>query len=447
MSSLRVLVVDDSVVVRRLVVQALEAEPGIEVVGTAANGRIALAKAAQLAPDAITMDVEMPEMDGIEAVRGLRAQGYRGPVVMFSTLTARGAEATLDALAAGATDYVTKPSMLGSMEAALAEVREQLGPRIRVLCRRVPAVPGAGVRPAGSGSGVVAPAGSGAPVAPVPPSGPEAGVAPSSPAGAVSSGTGGWASAGRSPARETVPSHASSRPSSSQPSALLPPAVHPVRAVVLGSSTGGPEALSRVLAALPAPLPVPLLLVQHMPAVFTSQLAARLDRVGPVSVVEAAHGDVLLPGRVYVAPGDHHLEVEVSAGGGRVAITDGPPENYCRPAVDVLFRSAVRAFGGQLLAVVLTGMGSDGRAGCEQVVRAGGSVIVQDEASSVVWGMPGAVATAGLAHQILPLDRIGAAIARLASVAPARSATATTPPATVTTATASTASAGAGVAP
>jgi len=180
--------------------------------------------------------------------------------------------------------------------------------------------------------------------------------------------------------------------------------------VIIGSSTGGPEALSRVFSAITSPLPVPVVLVQHMPPVFTQQLANRLDRVGASTVLESAGDEELLPGHVYVAPGDHHLELRVSARGARTVLTQGPPINFCRPAVDIMFRSAVNVFGGDLLAVVLTGMGADGRAGCEAVVSAGGTVIVQDEASSVVWGMPGAVAAAGFAHRILPLDQIGGAL-------------------------------------
>jgi two-component system chemotaxis response regulator CheB len=182
--------------------------------------------------------------------------------------------------------------------------------------------------------------------------------------------------------------------------------------VVLGSSTGGPEALSTVIAGLTRLLPVPMLVVQHMPPLFTRQLAARLDRLGPNHVVEAEHATDLLPGTVYVAPGDFHLEVRTTARGARTHLQQEAPVNFCRPAVDVMFGSAVEAFGGDLLAVVLTGMGSDGRVGCEAVTRAGGTVVVQDEPTSVVWGMPGAVATAGLAHAVLPIAEIASAVLR-----------------------------------
>lgn len=362
MSRIRVLVVDDSVVIRRLVTEALTSDPEIEVVGVAADGRIALQKAAQLAPDAITMDIEMPVTNGIEAVRGLRQAGNRVPIVMFSTLTERGASATLDALAAGADDYVTKPTDTRSLAESLGRVRDELLPRIKALVER--RRPGA--------RAVVAPA--------------EPGRAAGRPVPAVRP-------------REVV-----LRPA---------PAKHPVRAVVLGSSTGGPEALSKVLGGLTAPLPVPMLVVQHMPPVFTRQLAARLDRIGPNAVVEVEDGTVLRPGVVHVAPGDRHLVLERSGTLTRARLDDGPPVNYCRPSVDVLFDSAVRAFGRDLLAVVLTGMGSDGRDGARAVADAGGTVVVQDEASSVVWGMPGAVATAGHAHRVVPLPEVPQTIARL----------------------------------
>ncbi|WP_147795562.1 chemotaxis response regulator protein-glutamate methylesterase [Cellulomonas sp. Y8] len=372
MTRIRVLVVDDSVVVRRLVTDSLSRDPDIEVVGFASNGRIALAKVDQLAPDLVTMDIEMPEMNGIEAVRALRRNRHTMPIIMFSTLTERGASATLDALVAGATDYVTKPANVGSVQESLDRVASELIPKIKAL---VPHRAGAaGALPSAAGpAGGAAPAGAPAPRARL-----AAGAAPI---------------ASSANARRPVVTRQA-------------PAPHPVSAVIIGSSTGGPEALSKVIGALSAPPSVPVLVVQHMPPVFTRQLAARLDRLGPATVVEAADGDLLQPGTVYIAPGDHHLELSRSAGQLRVKLTDGPPVNFCRPAVDVLFRSAVRELGGQLLALVLTGMGADGRTGCEDVVGAGGTVVVQDEPTSVVWGMPGAVATAGFAHRVLPLGEV-----------------------------------------
>jgi two-component system chemotaxis response regulator CheB len=358
---IRVMVVDDSVVVRKIVTDVLSEDPGIEVVGTAVNGKVAVAKLETLKPDIITMDIEMPEMNGIDAVRAIRAgQGggrSRIPIVMFSTLTERGASATLDALSAGANDYVTKPANVGSVAQSMESVREQLIPRIRALTGR----------PAAAGTARAA--------APVP-------------------------VAGR-PAPRTAPP--------TRPAVL-----------VIGSSTGGPEALSRLLPSLPATLPVPVLMVQHMPPVFTRQFAERLDRLSPLRVVEAVDGTPLLPGTVHLAPGDRHLVIRASRGSQRsTALTEDPPVNFCRPAVDPLFRSAVAGYGGAVLAVVLTGMGSDGRNGAGEIRNAGGTVLVQDQTTSVVWGMPGAVAQAGLADEVLPLDRIAEAIHRhLAGVAP-----------------------------
>jgi two-component system chemotaxis response regulator CheB len=364
---IRVMVVDDSVVVRKIVTDVLSADPDIEVVGTAVNGKIAVAKLEQLKPDLVTMDIEMPEMNGIEAVRAIRATRSRVPIIMFSTLTERGASATLDALSAGANEYVTKPANVGSVGQSMESVREQLIPKIKALTGR-PATPG----PARVAVPVV-------PVAPVRPAAPRTGP-------------------GKKPA-----------------------------VLVIGSSTGGPEALARVLPMLPATLPVPVLLVQHMPPVFTRQFAQRLDRLSPLRVVEAADGSPLHPGTVHLAPGDHHLVVRAHGrsplAGLQTGLNQGPPENFCRPAVDPLFRSVVTAYDGAVLAVVLTGMGSDGRNGAAEIRAGGGTVLVQDQATSVVWGMPGAIAQAGLADEILPLDRVPEAIMRhLAGVFPGRPA-------------------------
>ncbi|MGC3968841.1 MAG: chemotaxis response regulator protein-glutamate methylesterase [Pirellulales bacterium] len=341
MRKIRVLVVDDSVVVRRLLTDVLAEDPEIELAGTAPNGRIALAKLPQVNPDLVTLDIEMPELDGLQTLPELRKLYPKLPVIMFSTLTARGAAATLDALARGASDYVTKPANVGSVGAAIQSVREQLIPRIKALCP--------GFFPATAAS------------------------TPARPVKAAS--------------KTTVA--ASQR----------------CDAVVIGSSTGGPQALTTVLRALPADFPTPILVVQHMPAVFTQHLAARLNQECGLTVREAVQGEALSPGTVLIAPGDFHLEIERQGCNVRTRLHQGPPENSCRPAVDVLFRSAARVYGRNCQAVVLTGMGKDGLRGAEHLVASGGSVVVQDAATSVVWGMPRAVAEAGLARcQLSPAE-------------------------------------------
>ena len=350
---IRVLVVDDSVVIRRLVTEALAADPQIEIVGIAPNGRVAIERVKELGPDAVTMDIEMPDMNGIDAVRAIRKTHPRLPIVMFSTLTERGASATLDALAAGASDYVTKPSNVGSFAESQANIREQLIPKLKAL---------AGTRRA---------AAAGAP---------------------------------RIPAMPTP-----QRRSRSGPFAAL----------VIGCSTGGPDALAQVLPALPGDLPVPVLVVQHMPPLFTRLLAQRLDGQCKLRISEAEEGDAVVAGRVLIAPGGKHLEVRRQGASLVAHLTEDPPENFCRPAVDVHFRSAAGIFGERTLAAVLTGMGRDGEKGSKLIRDAGGEVYVQDEATSVVWGMPGAVAGAGQADKVLPLPRIGGELAAALSRAPA----------------------------
>jgi two-component system chemotaxis response regulator CheB len=349
MRRIRALVVDDSVVVRRLVTTALAADPALEVVGSAADGRIALAKIEQLRPDVVTLDIEMPVMDGLAALREIRARWPALPVIMFSTLTQRGAAATLDALALGASDYVTKPSRAGDPARALETVRAELIPKIKALCARI---------------------------------------------GLVTDGA-----ASAPPVRPGVRRAPQAR----------------VDVVAIGVSTGGPNALAQLLPALPATLPAPVLIVQHMPPMFTRILAERLDAASALRVVEAADGDVLAPGGAWIAPGGRHMVVERANGRCEIRTNVDPPEHSCRPAVDPLFRSVARCYGPHVLAVVLTGMGADGAEGAEVVREAGGQVVVQDEGSSVVWGMPGSVARAGHADAIVPLDRMpGEILTRLA---------------------------------
>jgi len=354
MKKIRVLVVDDAVVIRRLVTEILSNDPEIEVVGTAANGSIGLARIQQLSPDVVTLDVEMPDMNGLATLAEIRKTHPRLPVIMFSTLTARGAEATLEALAAGASDYVTKPANVGSVSAAQQSVRESLIPKIKALCPRA------------------------TPPAPAP--------APLPRAGGTQA----------PPVRVAASKGATAR----------------VDVLAIGVSTGGPNALAALLPRLPGDLEVPVLIVQHMPALFTKILSERLDHASELHVAEAQGGEALAPGHVWIAPGDHHMTV--ARRGLRVVaqLDQSPPQNSCRPAVDPMFTSAAHTYGAGTLAVVLTGMGQDGLRGAEDVRAAGGVVLAQDEASSVVWGMPGAVVRAGLANGVLPLDQLAEAIVR-----------------------------------
>ncbi len=354
----RVLVVDDSVVVRRLVTDVLSGDPRIDVVGTAAHGGLALAKIPLLEPDLVILDVEMPVMDGLDTLRELRRRHPRLPVVMFSTVTERGAQVTFEALALGASDYAAKPAHLASLTASREMVRAQLVPKIVALTS-----PSAHPR----GQTRVEPG-------------------------------------------ETLPRTAATTPTpSGTPAAALRPASR-VDVVVIGASTGGPDALAEVLGALPAWLPVPVVVVQHMPPVFTRHFADRLDAKCLLTVSEAEAGDELRAGHVLIAPGDHHLRLTRHPGVVTAALDQGAPESFCRPAVDVLFRSAAAAYGRHVLAVVLTGMGCDGARGSRDVVDAGGTVLVQDETTSVVWGMPGAVSAAGVPSRQVPLHGVAPAI-------------------------------------
>ncbi len=392
MSKIKVLVVDDAVVVRSLVVKVLGSDPDIEVVGTAANGKLALAMLEKCHPDLITLDIEMPEMNGIETLTHIRKSHPRLPVIMFSTLTERGASSTLEALSRGASDYVTKPSNTGKITESMEKVRQDLIPKIKALCAGVPK-------------------GSGAAGGAQPPSHPVTGRAvggrPGSPTstrplpGARVSALPGGAASARTGAAPTGANRTTTR------------RVSPVEIVVIGVSTGGPNALGELIPALPGNFPVPILIVQHMPPVFTRLLAERLDTRSKVKVVEAAPGMAIHPGTVYVAPGEYHMTVRREGASVKLAMNQDPPENSCRPAVDPLFRSVSQVFGAGVLAVILTGMGSDGFHGTEAVHSVGGRVLAQDEATSVVWGMPGFVVKAKLADEVLPLHSIHEALERL----------------------------------
>ncbi|WP_168582424.1 protein-glutamate methylesterase/protein-glutamine glutaminase [Gephyromycinifex aptenodytis] len=358
---IRVLIVDDSVVIRRLISDVLKTDSEIEVVGTAVNGKNALDKLPSLKPDVMTLDVEMPVMDGLQTLVEVRKTYKKLPIIMFSTLTERGAGATLDALERGASDYVTKPANVGSVSESMEAVRSQLIPKIKSLTGRAP-MPPRRPRPAFGGE---------------PPRGVRTG-APAQPGGAATVEVG--------------------------------PATGKVDVVCIGISTGGPDALTQVVSALPGNFPVPIVVTQHMPPVFTQLFAQRLDAKAKVKVVEATNGEPLQPGKVYIAPGDYHMRFKKAASGAVVALDQGPQENYCRPAVDPMFRSIGEVYGGNVLAVIMTGMGQDGHRGAEPILRAGGRLLVQDEATSVVWGMPGAAVASGLPCDVMPLEKIADAI-------------------------------------
>ena len=344
---IRVLVVDDSVVMRRLITRALSGENDLEVVGAASNGELALAKIPQLNPDVVTLDIEMPKMNGLEALRRIRQEFPTLTVIMFSALTERGAARTLEALTLGASDYVTKSGSGGSVDDSLEHLKRELAPKIRQFFRFA------------------------APTSPLPP--PKAVTPFPRPRGPIG------------PARRK-------------------------EIILVGVSTGGPNALAEVLPLFPKALACPVVIVQHMPPIFTRLLAERLDNQCAISVTEAEDGVRLEPGKALVAPGGSHLVLRQQNGFVTANLEDSPPVNSCRPAVDRLFETATGIYGGKALAVVLTGMGQDGFNGAKQLKTKGAVVIVQDKASSVVWGMPGFIAQAGLADVVAPIDEVASEI-------------------------------------
>ena len=347
MRKIRVFIIDDAATIRRLIAEALAVDAELEIVGSAENGRVALDRIPHVHPDVLVLDLEMPVMGGLEMLAELRRLHPRLPVIVFSSDTRPGAEATLDALWLGAGDYVAK-SRTHSPAQAVRHIHAELVPRIKALCAsRMAALAPAPVRPASRRAS---------------------------------------ARANASPVRSR---HAGA-----------------VQLLAIGASTGGPNALGKLLPALSDGFPVPVVIVQHMPALFTRFLAERLSAKSGLPVREAADGDELVPGQALIAPGDYHMRLESSDATVRVRLDQGPQMNSCRPSVDALFSSVAEVFGATALGVVLTGMGQDGLRGCERLVRAGGSVLVQDENSSVVWGMPGMVARAGLADRVLPLDQL-----------------------------------------
>ncbi len=342
---IRVLLVDDSLLIRRLLAEALSSEPSIEIVGKAVNGKMGLIMLESTKPDLLVLDIEMPDMNGLEMLKELRKINLKVPVIMFSTLTARAAASTLEALSLGASDYVTKPSNTEGLEDTKAKIKADLIPKILMLARR-----------------------------------------------------------------SKMALLVNNKLSSLQDIKINTKNVGGLRSRVdiltIGVSTGGPNALAEFMPKLPKDFPVPIVIVQHMPPVFTKLLADRLNATSAVAVVEAKDGDVLEAGKAYIAPGGMHMVVAGESGRFYLKTNQDAPENSCRPAVDVLLRSVSAAFGPRQLVIIMTGMGQDGLKGCEVIDKVGGQIFVQDEATSVVWGMPGFVAKAGLAEKILPLSQI-----------------------------------------
>lgn len=352
---IKVVVVDDSAVVRKIVADVLTSDPEVEVVGRAANGRIGLAQVKRLRPDVVTLDVAMPEVDGMAALAVLNRDFPQVRVLMLSAITERGAVATLDALAGGASDYVTKPARSGSLAASEEHLRAELLPRVKALGR---------------------------------------------------------------PAAAPSPRAARRRAQRKRPKRLPSGAT---RVVTLGCSTGGPQALRQVVPTLPANFALPLLIVQHMPPVFTEHLARRLDEAAQLSVAEGRGGARVRAGEAWIAPGGLHMGVAPAGAAVELEVHDGAPVQSCRPAADVLFSSAQEVYGGGVIGVVLTGLGQDGLAGCRAIREGGGVVVAQDPREAVAPSMPRAVIQAGLADHVVSLAELAPCLLELAPLRIARS--------------------------
>ena len=343
---IRVMIVDDSAVIRGMIARWVAEIGGFDVVCTASNGRMAVDMAERHRPEIVLLDIEMPEIDGLSALPLILKAHPASKVIVISTLTKRNAQISLRCLSLGAVDYLAKPESARAADAAAVFRRELL----EKLCALGTAKPRQTL-------------------------------------------------AGPTASTASVPGAPTSlpRPGHVRPQCLL-----------IGSSTGGPRAVERVLLDLkPVLAKIPVLIVQHMPAMFTAVFAEHLQTLLSLPCREARDGEAIAAGTILVAPGGRHMGVNAAAGKPAIRLGDDPPENFCRPAVDVLFREAASVFGASAVAVVLTGMGSDGTTGARHLVSAGATVLAQDEASSIVWGMPGSVVKAGLAHEILPLDAIG----------------------------------------
>ena len=367
MSNIRVMVCDDSSMMRRLLVSTLNNVDDMSVVSEAVHGQDALEKLPRCKPDLVIMDIGMPVMDGIEAVREIRKVDRKIPVIVFSALTQDGAEATLDAMSAGANDVATKPIEAGNIANAVSQLKKELLPKIYRLISPNGRIPNAAGTKLGSFAGK----------------------------------------------RDTHGVSIDSSTMAPSPPRLLNPG--PIDAVGIGVSTGGPKALATLVSKLPTDLRVPIFIVQHMPASFTALLAERLSAERGHSVVEATEDQVIRPGQIVIAPGGYHTTVIRRNDEIITKLNLDPPIHSCRPAVDPLFRSLAKTFGSGSLGVILTGMGVDGTEGARALKEAGCMVVVQDKETSVVWGMPGNVVQQGLADKVLPIDRIALEIDRVVS--------------------------------
>lgn len=360
----RIMLVDDSAVIRGLTARWLEADPAIKVVASVSGGELALSAVRRNQPDVVVLDIEMPGMDGITLLPKLLELDPGLKIIMFSTLTQKSASISLKALASGAADYVPKPSSRAEMHQA-TDFRRDLVNKVKAL--------GAARRSSQSSDLK------------------SRDLRPRAPAIAAA-------------AKKTI--------------TLCRPGLLAPRVLAIGSSTGGPKALFKLFESLKNSIRLPIFITQHMPPMFTTILAENLGRVSGAPCAEAIDGEEVQKGHIYVAPGDHHMTVEIDDRTKYIRLNQGPPVHYCRPAVDPMFQSVAAAFDGLVLGVVLTGMGSDGLEGGRTLVEAGGTMIAQDEATSVVWGMPGAAAQGGVCSAVLPLEEIGPAISRIVSGGP-----------------------------
>jgi len=366
--TLRVLVVDDTVTFRKILSDALAEIPGVEVVGTAQHGKMALSRIQSLQPDLVTLDIEMPEMDGLEVLKAIRVQGLNVGAIMVSSFTKRGSEMTIRALELGAFDFITK-STEGDYAQNRENIRRTLTPLLKAYAQR------RDIR-------------------------------------AILQDVRGAPGTASAAATQAISPAKVKNTAAEDPGQASPPAARKRPEIVLiGVSTGGPNALARVIPALPASLGVPVLIVQHMPPMFTRTLAESLDKQSALHVKEAEHNEIALPNVVYIAPGGKQMKITAGqAGAPLIQISDDPPENNCRPSADTLFRSAALHFPGRTCAVIMTGMGSDGTLGLRLIKRQTARIIAQDEASCVVFGMPKEAIAAGVVDIICPLDGIAAEI-------------------------------------